>query len=162
MKHTYSATVQWEQQESEDSFLANSYSRKHTWLFDGGLSIPASASPQVVPLPLSDESAVDPEEAFIASVSSCHMLWFLAIVAKKGFTVTSYRDEAKGIMTKNDQHRIAITEIHLSPVVHFSGDSAPDLKALRELHDQAHRRCFIANSVTSEIIIHPQHPDTDH
>jgi organic hydroperoxide reductase OsmC/OhrA len=120
MSH-YTATITWLRKDA--AFLDNKYSREHLWQFDGGIQVPASASPHVVPLPLSTADAVDPEEAFIASLASCHMLWFLSIAAKHGFVVDSYRDEATGVMAKNAEGKLAMTEVTLRPRVTFSGTS---------------------------------------
>src|SRR5262245_33754247 len=116
----YRSTVLW----SRDGavFSDNRYSRGHRWLFDGGIEVPGSSSPHVVPLPLSVEAAVDPEEAFVASLSSCHMLWFLSIAAEQGFVVESYRDEAVGVMGKNGEGKLAMTRVTLHPEVRFEGD----------------------------------------
>jgi organic hydroperoxide reductase OsmC/OhrA len=148
---SYQATVSWKLQPGE-SFPR--YSRDHRWTFDGGLSIAASASPHVVPPPLSTPSHVDPEEAFIAAIASCHMLWFLHLAGNGGFKVASYTDTASGIMGRNEQKRMAITEVNLRPAVLFDGP-APAADALAELHAQAHEKCFIANSVTSKITVQP-------
>ena len=149
----YTATVKW--QRAGQDFLDDSYSRGHTWEFDGGLHVPASASPQVVPLPKSVAENVDPEEAFIASLSSCHMLFFLAIARYQGYTVDNYTDCALGQMAKNDQGRLAMMKVVLRPKVVFSGDRCPTSAQIDEIHQQAHEQCFIANSVKTEIIIEP-------
>lgn len=149
----HSAQIDWKR--NEQAFLSNQYSRAHTWQFDGGLSMPASSSPHVVPLPWSDANAVDPEEAFVASLSSCHMLWFLSMAVEQGFEVDSYSDLAEGIMGKNDQGNIAITRVTLRPHTNFSGAKRPDESQLQALHHQAHAKCFIANSVTTEIRCEP-------
>lgn len=145
----HSAKVRWER--GDQLFTDNRYSRNHTWTFDGGVSIPASASPTVVPLPLSSENAVDPEEAFVASLSSCHMLWFLALAAKEGYSVDSYADHAVGTMGKNVEGRIAMVLVELRPEVHFSGARVPTAEQLTDLHDRAHDLCFIANSIRAEV-----------
>lgn len=126
------------------------YSRGHTWRFDGGVAVAASASPHVVRLPYSVEAAVDPEEAFVAAVSSCHMLEFLYLAAKAGFVVDSYSDEAAGKLAKNAEGRESITEVVLRPKTVFVGKT-PSAEALRELHDRAHHGCYIANSVKTDI-----------
>lgn len=138
------------------AFIDNRYSRAHVWHFDGGTDVPASASPQIVPSPYSDAVGVDPEEAFVASLSSCHMLWFLSIAAKRGFTVDSYVDEAVGVMGTNVQGKTAITQVTLCPKVEFVGQKRPSPASLREMHDEAHEECFIANSVNSVIRCEPQ------
>ena len=127
------------------------YSRAHWWEFDGGVRVPASSSPHVVPLPWSVAEHVDPEEAFVAAISSCHMLTFLWLAARAGYRVESYRDEAVGIMEANARARQAISRVTLQPLVQFGGERQPDLAALEQLHHQAHGECFIANSVTTVI-----------
>ncbi len=124
----------------------NRYSRGDRWLFDGGIEVPASSSPHVVPLPLSVAAAVDPEEAFVVSLSSCHMLWFLSIAARRGFLVESYRDEAVGVMGKDVSGKLAMTRVTLRPDAHFGGDKRPATDELVAMHHEAHEQCFIANS----------------
>ncbi|RYX96609.1 MAG: OsmC family peroxiredoxin [Comamonadaceae bacterium] len=150
---TYTAHIEWSI--GDGDFAGNRYSRKHSWRFDGGLEMPASSSPQVVPLPMSDASAVDPEEAFVASLSSCHMLWFLSIASKRGFSVSRYMDAASGIMAKNAEGRMAMTVVTLRPEATFAGAKLPDRAALDQLHHEAHEACFIANSVRTEVRIEP-------
>ena len=151
---TYSAAIRWNR--GDQQFTDNRYRRAHTWHFDGGVVVPASASPAVVPVPMSDASAVDPEEAFVASLASCHMLWFLSIAAKQGYTVDTYDDEACGVMAKNLTGRLAMTTITLRPQVGFGGGKLPDRAALDALHAAAHAECFIAASIRSEVIIEPR------
>jgi organic hydroperoxide reductase OsmC/OhrA len=151
---TYTAGIRWNR--GEQKFTDNRYSRAHTWQFDGGTTVPASASPHVVPLPMSDATAVDPEEAFVASLSSCHLLWFLSIAAKRGYVVDSYVDDAVGVMEKNAAGKLAITKVTLRPLVIFSGAKQPDRAALDALHHAAHEECFIAASVRSEVVIEPR------
>ncbi len=153
---SYTATVQWTRNH-DDSFTNNRYSRGHTWSFDGGCVIPASASPQIVPLPLSVEENVDPEEAFVASISSCHMLFFLSIAAKRGWIVDQYTDQATGLMGPDENGKNAITKVILSPGITFSGSSQPSGEEISDIHQASHEQCFIANSVKSEVIIH--HPE---
>src|SRR6266481_2687869 len=117
---TYTAIIRWER--GDQPFTDNRYSRAHRWLFDGGVEVPASSSPHVVPLPLSVAAAVDPEEAFVASLSSCHMLWFLSLAARRGLVVDGYHDEAVGVMSKDASGKPAITRVTLRPEVHFAGD----------------------------------------
>lgn len=148
------ATVRWISQ-GED-FAKNRYSRVHTWTFDGGVEVAASSSPEIVPVPMSDASAVDPEEAFVASLSSCHMLWFLSIAAKAGFEVQEYRDEAVGEMRKNDAGRLFIALVTLRPQVTWATDREPTDDEVCQMHHQAHEECFIANSVKTEIRIDPK------
>ena len=150
---TCTATVSW--QRNEAVFIDNRYSRAHAWRFDGGCTVPASSSPHVVPAPLSDASAVDPEEAFVASLSSCHMLWFLSIAARRGFTVDSYRDEARGVMEKWADGKLAMTVVTLRPCVIFSGDLVPSGADIRALHYEAHEECFIARSVRTDVRCEP-------
>jgi organic hydroperoxide reductase OsmC/OhrA len=146
------AIVEWERDDA--NFLDNRYSRAHRWRFDGGVTVPASASPHVVPLPLSDPAAVDPEEAFVASLSSCHMLWFLSLAAKQGFVVDGYHDEAVGRMGRDADGRMAMLEVVLRPAVRFAGRS-PDATALERLHHAAHDECFIARSVKTAVRCEP-------
>ncbi len=148
---TYSAKISWCR--NGQVFTDNRYSRGHAWSFDGGIEVPASSSPQVVPLPMSVEAAVDPEEAFVAALSSCHMLWFLSLAAKRGHVVESYVDDAIGVMAKNEAGRLAMTSVTLRPLVVFSGAKLPDDAALDALHHAAHEQCFIAHSVRSEVRI---------
>jgi organic hydroperoxide reductase OsmC/OhrA len=136
-------------------FLDNRYSRRHLLRFDGGLEIPASSSPHIVPVPMSDPTAVDPEEAFVASLASCHMLWFLSIAARRGFCVDRYADNPLGVMAKNGDGRLAITVVTLRPEVAFAGDRQPDNEDVTRMHEQAHAECFIANSVKSEVRCEP-------
>ena len=151
---TYTVEIRWSR--GEQKFTDNRYSRAHTWHFDGGTIVPASSSPSVVPLPMSNAAAVDPEEAFIASLSSCHMLWFLSIAAKQGYTVDAYTDAANGVMAKNSAGKLAMTKVTLRPLVVFSGAKRPDRAALDALHHAAHDECFIAHSVRSEVIVEPR------
>ncbi|PDT03599.1 peroxiredoxin [Rhizobium chutanense] len=145
----YGATIAWLR--NGEAFTDNRYSRVHRWTFDGGIEVLASASPHVVPLPYSAEDAVDPEEAFVASLSSCHMLWFLSLAVKQGFCVDSYTDAAEGVMEKNAAGRLAMTVVTLRPHVVFSGEKQPSPSELEALHHRAHSECFIANSVKSEV-----------
>ena len=148
----YKVKISWKKN-SNESFLDKKYSRVHKWIFDGGIEVHASSSPHVVPIPMSDESAVDPEEAFVASISSCHMLTFLFIAAKKNFLVESYDDFAEGIMKKNKDGRLAMTEVTLKPEIVFGGDKIPTKIQIDEMHHQAHEECFIANSVKTKIVV---------
>ena len=147
----HNATVRWSVSPGED-FARGQYSRAHSWGFDGGAVVPASASPHVVPAPWSDAAAVDPEEAFVAALASCHTLFFLDFARRSGVVVTSYEDEADGVMEKGDDGRVRITKVTLRPRIAFDGE-APDAAALDALHHKAHEACFIANSVTSKIVI---------
>ena len=148
----YKVKISWKKN-SNESFLDKKYSRVHKWIFDGGIEVHASSSPHVVPIPMSDESAVDPEEAFVVSISSCHMLTFLFIAAKKNFLVESYDDFAEGIMKKNKDGRLAMTEVTLKPEIVFGGDKIPTKIQIDEMHHQAHEECFIANSVKTKIVV---------
>ncbi|STQ89135.1 OsmC family protein [Iodobacter fluviatilis] len=139
----------------EEDFLSNRYSRKHLLRFDGGLEVPGSSSPHVVPLPMSDAAALDPEEAFIASLSSCHMLWFLSIAAQRKFCVDRYFDAATGEMAKNAAGKKWLAVVTLRPEVSFSGARQPTQTELVQMHNQAHEECFIANSVKSEVRCQP-------
>ncbi|MCE0914508.1 MULTISPECIES: OsmC family protein [unclassified Pseudomonas] len=149
----YTAQVTWNR-DGQD-FLGNRYSRRHLWRFDGGVEVPGSSSPHVVPLPMSDASAVDPEEAFVAALSSCHMLWFLSLAAKQRFCVERYVDDALGEMALDGAGRMAMTVVTLRPLVEFSGERRPDFKQLERLHHLAHEECFIANSVKTEVRCEP-------
>jgi organic hydroperoxide reductase OsmC/OhrA len=150
---TYIATVSWDRNGA--AFTDSRYSRGHRWHFDGGVEVPASSSPHVVPVPMSVEAAVDPEEAFVASLSSCHMLWFLSIAAKRKFLVESYRDEAVGVMAKDADGRLAMTQVTLRPRAVFGGERRPDRDEIQAIHHDAHEQCFIAASVKSELRCEP-------
>jgi organic hydroperoxide reductase OsmC/OhrA len=147
----HTAEVQWTR--GEQRFTDNRYSRVHNWRFDGGVVVPASSSPAAVRVPFSDPANVDPEEAFVASLSSCHMLWFLALAARDGYTVDSYTDSAAGTLSRNAAGKEAITAVLLHPMLVFSGEKVPDDAAVSQLHHAAHESCFLANSVTSDISI---------
>jgi organic hydroperoxide reductase OsmC/OhrA len=149
----HAVRINWER--GDAAFLDNRYSRAHRWHFDGGAEVPASSSPHVVRAPMSDPSAVDPEEAFVASIASCHMLWFLSLAAAAGFRVDRYDDSAEGRMEKDAGGRMAITHVTLRPEVTCSGDRMPTTAELDRLHHEAHERCFIANSVRTEIVVIP-------
>lgn len=147
----YYATVAW-QRADDEPFTDNKYSRGHQWAFDGGTTVPASSSPHIVPLPYSVESAVDPEEAFVASLSSCHMLFFLSIAAKRRYVVEQYQDDAIGQMQEDAEGNMAMTKVTLRPHVVFSGKKQPTYAQLEKMHHQSHALCFIANSVKTEIV----------
>jgi organic hydroperoxide reductase OsmC/OhrA len=149
----YKAKLEWRRDGAR--FTDNRFSRAHRWRFDGGADVPASASPLVVPPPLSDLAGVDPEEAFVASIASCHMLWFLSLAARQGFVVDHYRDEAVGVLEKNEAGRQAMTRVTLRPDIGFAGDKQPSPEDLQALHHKAHDNCFIANSVHTEITVEP-------
>lgn len=146
----YYASVRWAR-EKDEPYIDNKYSRGHVWEFDGGASVLASSSPHVVPLPYSVEANIDPEEAFVASLSSCHMLFFLSIAAKKRFVVESYNDDAIGIMENDQSGRISMTRVTLRPKVVFAGDRAPSREELEKMHHLSHEQCFIANSVKTVV-----------
>ncbi|HET9835432.1 MAG TPA: OsmC family protein [Rhodanobacteraceae bacterium] len=149
----YKARVEWSRGDSP--FAGSRYSRGHRWLFDGGIEVPASSSPQVVPVPHSIEAAVDPEEAFVASLSSCHMLWFLSIADRRGFIVDSYRDEPIGIMARDASGKLAITRVTLYPEATFDGRNPPTPDDVLGMHEQAHEQCFIARSVKTQVRCDP-------
>ena len=152
----YTAEAIWRRGDaSREDFLASRYSRRHRLRFDGGVEVPGSSSPHIVPLPFSDPSAVDPEEAFVASLSSCHMLWFLDIAARAGWCVDRYADAATGVMKKNDAGKVAMTAVILHPSVEFSGERLPSREEIERLHHEAHDSCYIANSVKTEVRCEP-------
>ncbi len=151
----YTASIQWARG-ADETFVDQRYSRGHEWVFDGGVRVPASSSPHVVPLPYSVEANVDPEEAFVASLSSCHMLFFLAIAAQQGFVVESYVDNAVGVMEKGSDGKIAMTQVTLRPKAVFAGEP-PSMEALEQIHHAAHEKCFIANSVKTDVVTEIQH-----
>lgn len=147
----YTAQIVWHR-DNDEQFIDNQYSRGHQWHFDGGATIPASSSPHIVPIPHSIEENVDPEEAFIASLSSCHMLFFLSIAAKNKFIVDHYLDNAIGLMAKDADGNIAMTQVTLKPEVKFLGDKQASIEELQAMHHQAHQQCFIANSVKTVVL----------
>ncbi len=151
----YTAEVAWSR--GDAAFIDNRYSRRHVVRFDGGLEIPGSSSPQAVPVPLSDPTAADPEELLVAALSSCHMLWFLSLAARRHFRVDSYVDHAVGSMHKNAEGKIAITRVVLKPAVRFSGEHLPTRTELDALHHEAHELCNIANSVKAEVVCEPMY-----
>ena len=152
----HSATIRWDR--GAAVFADGRYHRAHHWEFDGGARVRASASPSVVPLPLSIEDAVDPEEAFVAALSSCHMLWFLWVAQRRGFVVDRYADSAHGLIAGNGEGQLAMTRIWLAPCVSF-GATRPDHDLFRAMHDEAHSRCFLAASVRAEIQCEPRFAD---
>jgi organic hydroperoxide reductase OsmC/OhrA len=149
----YHASITW--QRDGATFIDNRYRRLHTWTFDEGLTVPASASPHSVPLPLSEARAVDPEEALVAAVSSCHMLWFLSIAAKRGFVVERYADSPVGTLGRNAKGKDVITEITLRPDITFGGGKRPTSADVAAIHHEAHEVCCLANSVTAEVRLEP-------
>jgi organic hydroperoxide reductase OsmC/OhrA len=148
-RHT--AQVSWTRGDAR--FTDGRYSRGHAWRFDGGAEVAASSSPHSVPLPYSRPEAVDPEEAFVAAVASCHLLTFLYVAAKQGYVVDDYADEAVGEMTKNERGKLWVSKVMLSPAITFAGEKQPSPEQLEELHHLAHEECFIANSVKSEVVV---------
>jgi organic hydroperoxide reductase OsmC/OhrA len=149
MSH-HTAVLDWHQ--SGPDFRKGQYSRAHTWIFDGGQRVAASSSPTVVPPPWSAAANVDPEEAFVAAIASCHMLWWLSLAAKAGCDVESYRDEAVGEMTRNDAGALWISTVTLHPSIRY-GAGAPAPAEAARLHEQAHALCFLANSVKTRIVV---------
>jgi organic hydroperoxide reductase OsmC/OhrA len=152
----YSAEVIWER--GDAVFTDNRYSRKHLWRFDGGLEVAGSSSPNSVPVPMSDAAAVDPEEAFIAALSSCHMLWFLAIAGKRKFRIDRYHDQATAVLEKNAGGKWYVSVVTLHPQVQFSGELLPTASQIEDMHHAAHAECYIANSVSSQVRVEPVFP----
>ena len=144
----FAAEVIW--QRAEQAFVDQRYSRAHAWRFDGGAEVAASSSPLSVPLPMSDAAAVDPEEAFVAAVSSCHMLFFLALAAARGLVVDSYHDQAVGTLERDAEGKKSMTLILLRPAIAFTGP-APDAATMAALHHDAHAQCYLANSIKAEV-----------
>lgn len=150
----YTAQITWHRK-ADEPYIDNQYSRGHEWVFDGGATVPASSSPHVVPLPYSVERNVDPEEAFVASLASCHMLFFLSISAKQKWLVNQYKDVAFGVMATNDEGQLFMSSVTLRPKVTFDGvQPSPD--EIYAIHHEAHRQCFIANSVKTQVTIDAQ------
>ena len=149
----HTAQVIWHR--GEQDFLDKRYSRKHLVRFDGGVEVVGSSSPHVVPLPMSESAAMDPEEAFVAALSSCHMLWFLSVAAEHRFRIDSYVDAAVGLMGKNSDGKLAMTQVTLHPAVQFSGDRKPTSEQIEHMHHEAHEACYIANSVQTIVNCEP-------
>ena len=147
----HTATIRW--QRNAPNFLKGQYSREHSWTFDGGVTIAASPSPSVVPAPWSNPTNVDPEEAFVAAIASCHMLTFLWLASKDGYEIDSYEDQAVGTMTKNHQGVPWVSLVKLQPKIVYGGDKQPQGGEIDRLHHLAHEQCFIANSVKTEIVV---------
>jgi organic hydroperoxide reductase OsmC/OhrA len=145
------ATIHWKL--SGQDFLKGRYSREHTWSFDGGVVVPASSSPSIVPVPMSNPAHVDPEEAFVAAVSSCHMLSFLYVACKAQFQVESYDDDAVGMMAKNEKGVPWVSAITLHPRITWGGAKKPSATELAALHHQAHEQCFIAASIKTQVSV---------
>jgi organic hydroperoxide reductase OsmC/OhrA len=152
---THQATILWKR--TSPGFLKGKYSREHTWTFDGGLTVPASPAPSVVPVPYSNPACVDPEEAFVASVSSCHMLTYLYLAGRQGFTVDEYQDEAIGAMAKNEKGVPWVSQITLRPRIVYGGEKRPTPEDEARLHHASHEQCYIAQSIKTEVIVqgHP-------
>jgi organic hydroperoxide reductase OsmC/OhrA len=150
----HNAMIHWSSDNAED-FAKGRYSRAHEWTFDGGQVVKGSSSPSVVRAPLSDPFGVDPEEALVAAVSSCHMLWFLDLARRADFAVADYADEADGALEKCDDGKVRITRITLRPAITWAGE-APDAATLDALHHEAHDLCFIANSITAAVVVEPR------
>jgi organic hydroperoxide reductase OsmC/OhrA len=148
---SHSAIIYWSRHSGD--FLRGNYSREHTWTFDGGLAIPASPSPSVVPVPYSNPANVDPEEAFVAAISSCHMLTYLYLACRNGFQIDAYRDEAVGTMTKNEKGVPWLSTVLLKPRITYSGDKLPTPTEESQLHHLAHEQCFIANSIKTKVTV---------
>lgn len=155
----YTAVIEWDR--GGAPFLDHRYSRAHRWLFDGGVEVAASSSPHVVPLPMSLAEAVDPEEAFVASLSSCHMLWFLAIAAKRGFVVDAYRDQAVGELARDEAGNLMMSRVTFRPEVSFSGHPHPTDDEQTAMHHETHDQCFIARSVRTEVRCEPVYGNVD-
>jgi organic hydroperoxide reductase OsmC/OhrA len=150
---TYTAQLVWER--GGQDFLSQKYSRRHKIHFDGGAEVLASSSPSVVPVPASDPAGVDPEEAFVASLSSCHMLWFLFVAAKRGFVIDRYEDNPTGVLERNAERRFVMSVVTLRPKITWSGAKQPTAAELDEMHHKAHEECYIANSVKTEVRVEP-------
>jgi organic hydroperoxide reductase OsmC/OhrA len=146
----HTATIAWRRETPDLAY--ETYNRDHDWSFDAGITVRASANPAY----LGSENCVDPEEAFVASLSSCHMLTFLALAARKRYVVDAYEDRAVGILDKDSAGHLAMTRVTLRPQVTFSGEKVPGPEELRQLHERAHHACFIANSVKTEVVVEPQ------
>jgi organic hydroperoxide reductase OsmC/OhrA len=155
--HEHTAAIAW--QRDAHTFSDGRFSRAHTWAFDGGITVPASAAPSVVRAPYSITEAVDPEEALVASAASCHMLTFLYLAAREGYRVNDYRDAAVGLMTPNAQGKLHISKIMLSPRITFSGDKKPSPADIARLHHRAHEDCYIANSILAEVVVEDVAPE---
>lgn len=151
----YRATVEWQSGAADADFTRGRYTREHRWTFDGGVSVPATASPHVVPKPWSNGANVDPEQALVAAISSCHLLTFLYVASKAGFVATTYRDAAAGVMTKNERGVPWVSKVTLRPRITWSGRS-PSPEEEEQLHHAAHEGCYIAQSVRTEIVVTPE------
>jgi organic hydroperoxide reductase OsmC/OhrA len=145
----HKATIRWNQ--TQGDFAKGTYSREHTWTFDGGFTVPASSSPAAVKVPFSNPANVDPEEAYVASLSSCHMLTFLYVASRKGFEIAAYEDEAVGMMTKNERGIPWVSSVILRPRITYGGARKPTAQEETDMHHDAHAGCFIANSVKTDV-----------
>jgi organic hydroperoxide reductase OsmC/OhrA len=152
----HKATISWKR--TSEDFLKGKYSREHTWTFDGGAVVPASPSPAVVPVPYSNPAHVDPEEAYVASISSCHMLTFLYVAGRQGFQIDRYDDEAVGTMTQNERKVPWVSKVTLNPRIEYGGAKRPTPAEEEHLHHQAHEQCFIANSIKTEVVVKSINP----
>ncbi len=150
---THLAAIQWTRDNGD--FLRGKYSREHTWTFDGGLSIPASPSPSVVPAPYSNPANIDPEEAFVASIASCHMLTYLYLASRQGFQIDSYHDQAVGTITKHENGVPWVSVVALKPKIAYGGSKIPTPVEEAHLHHLAHEQCFIANSIKTQVTVAP-------
>ena len=157
MAHRHHAVVTWSR--DGQAFLDNRYSRAHRWRFDGGAEVAASSSPLVVPLPFSEAAAVDPEEAFVAALSSCHMLFVLNFAATAGILVDRYEDAAEGVMGRNAAGRDYLARVILCPRLVIGGGTRPSPEDLDRLHHRAHEHCYIAQSVLTEVVLDPLPPE---
>ena len=151
----HKAAIRWTSPGDGEAFLKGRFSRAHTWTFDGGVTVEASAAPSVIPPPLSNPAAVDPEEAYVAAIASCHMMSFLYVAMRAGFVVERYEDDAVGVMRKNERGAIWVGAVTLRPRVVYGGSTRPTPAEADHLHHQAHEQCFIANSVKTEITVEP-------
>ena len=149
----HKATIRWAF--AGGDFLKGRYSREHTWAFDGGLTVPASPSPAVVPAPWSNPAHVDPEEAFVASIASCHMLTFLWVAYREKIEILGYEDDAVGVLTKNEAGVPWISTVTLRPRIEYRPETRPTPEQEQRMHDAAHHGCFISNSVRTEIRVEP-------
>lgn len=147
----HKATIKWTL--TSPDFLKGRYSREHTWNFDGGLTVQASSSPSVVPVPMSNPANVDPEEAFVASLSSCHMLTFLYLAGRQGFQIDSYQDDAIGHTSKNEKGAFWVSSVTLNPQIVYGGEKRPTPEEEAKLHHLSHEQCFIANSVKTVVTV---------
>ena len=151
----HEATIRWAFSGDGEAFLKGRFSREHTWTFDGGLTVPASAAPSVIPAPFSNPAGIDPEEAYVAAIASCHMMSFLYVAMRAGVVVERYEDAAVGVMRKNERGAMWVGAVTLRPRIAFGGSARPTAAEMEQLHRRAHEQCFIANSVKTEILVEP-------